>query len=136
MLFLLAWLLLALLFQRHLVFPRYAASAPARPGAGIPNLEQSLMETAEGPMDVWFAPAVGSSAARPGPAVILMHGNGDLIDYQHDIVVGYQARGVSVLLCEYRGYGRSAGSPSQDKITADHVSEAIQFRSLDRQLWG
>ncbi len=25
---------------------------------------------------------------------------------------------------------------NSDRLTADHIGEAIQFRSLDRQIWG
>ena len=29
-----------------------------------------------------------------------------------------------------------ADPANSDSLTADHVSEAIQYRSLDRQIWG
>jgi hypothetical protein len=52
-------------------------------------------------------------------AVILAHGNGELIDDNFPWMARYLDLGVSVLLPEYRGYGRSGGSPSQAAITAD-----------------
>jgi len=29
-----------------------------------------------------------------------------------------------------------ANEAAAERLTADHISEAIQFRSLDRQIWG
>ncbi len=49
---------------------------------------------------------------------------------------------LNTFLTEARAYDRVpkvartiADRAGSDKITGDHISEAIQFRSLDRQLW-
>jgi uncharacterized protein len=55
------------------------------------------------------------------PAVIYCHGNAELIDDNELRAREYAARGFAVLLPEYRGYGRSQGSPSQSAITEDLV---------------
>ena len=58
--------------------------------------------------------------------MVFFHGNAELIDYQNDVVSYYHGLGCSVLLPEYRGYGRSTGVPSQDNIRAD----AVQFYDM------
>jgi hypothetical protein len=65
------------------------------------------------------------------PAVIYAHGNGELIDNAGRIVRGYRRLGVHVMLCEYRGYGRSAGSPSQKRIVADFVKCRDRLAEFD-----
>lgn len=57
----------------------------------------------------WWLPAPG--AAAEAPAVIVFHGNGELIDDSRDFAEVWTRLGVHVLLAEYRGYGRSEGAP-------------------------
>jgi hypothetical protein len=115
------WLVAAFFVQRRLVFPRHLPRQAAQPGAGMPGLEERWFSSPQGQVEAWFVPAAGASRARPAPAVLFAHGNAELIDGQAALVHGYHRLGVSVLLCEFRGYGRSAGSPSQARITADYV---------------
>lgn len=70
-------------------------------------------------MEAFFVRAPGASADRPAPAVIHCHGNAELIDQWVDPLRRYGELGLSLLLVEYRGYGRSAGSPSEAAIAAD-----------------
>ncbi|MFH2006582.1 MAG: alpha/beta hydrolase [bacterium] len=115
------WLLLAFFLQRRLVFPRHIPRQDPAAGAGLPGLQKRWISTSEGRVETWFVPAANATTARPAPAVIIAHGNAELIDGQGAAVHGYHRLGISALLCEFRGYGRSAGSPSQGHIVADHV---------------
>jgi fermentation-respiration switch protein FrsA (DUF1100 family) len=72
-------------------------------------------------VEAWFLPAPQASREHPAPAVVFCHGNAEAIDNLAWFVRKYHALGCSVLLPEYRGYGRSGGTPSQAGITADAV---------------
>lgn len=65
-----------------------------------------------------FYPAASDEA----PNIIFFHGNGE-IAADYDVVgPGYNRRGVSLLVADYRGYGRSSGVPTATAIMRDtHV---------------
>ncbi len=115
------WMLLAFFLQRRLVFPRHLAKQAPQSMASLKGLQKRWISTSQGKVETWFIPARRASTAHPAPAVIIAHGNAELIDGQLATVRGYHRLGISALLCEYRGYGRSAGTPSQKGIVADHV---------------
>lgn len=110
--------------QRTVLFPArlIPASLHVNPGKDVEVLHIEPPELLGGKVEAWFIPGRDVSAQSPGPAIIYAHGNGELIDlWQHDLTA-YHDLGVSVLLAEYRGYGRSAGTPTQDGITRDFVA--------------
>lgn len=104
--------------QRAMIFPReYARQVPA--ALRTPGLERLWLETDEGQVEVWILPGEGVDSEHPGPAVVFTHGNAELIDHWPDALARYRELGVTVVLPEYRGYGRSAGSPSEAAIADD-----------------
>lgn len=117
----LIWLCLALVLQRRILFPRHFTEAMADAGEGVAGLERSWIETDQGKVEAWFVPGKGVSAASPGPVVFFAHGNAEVIDDYPYILQPYLDRGVSLALVEFRGYGRSEGSPSQKRLTEDTV---------------
>jgi fermentation-respiration switch protein FrsA (DUF1100 family) len=48
--------------------------------------------------------------------VVYAHGNGELVDFWLSEFSPLRSEGVSVLLVEYPGYGRSSGTPSESSI--------------------
>jgi fermentation-respiration switch protein FrsA (DUF1100 family) len=106
-------------FQRLLVFPRFMTRPFPNAGEGVGGLERLWLDTEDGRVEAWLLPGEGVSAERPGPLVVFAHGNGELIEYWAEELEPYRRLGVSVLLPEYRGYGRSAGSPSESAIVGD-----------------
>ncbi|MFW6050650.1 MAG: alpha/beta hydrolase [Myxococcota bacterium] len=107
--------------QRLAVFPRFAALPDPHPGEGVRGLERWHVEIPSGRVEGWYLPAPGASTDDPAPAVLFAHGNAELIDYWATILEAYRSMGISVLLPEYRGYGRSAGRPSERAIVEDFV---------------
>lgn len=104
--------------QRLFIFPRFTTVASARGLADLDG-ERWTLEIDDGEVEAAFLPGRGVSEAAPGPAVVFAHGNAELIEQWPAAMEAYRELGVSVLLPEYRGYGRSAGRPSQQAIVGD-----------------
>jgi len=114
-----AWLAVLFFSQDRILFPA-GMIQPAPKDPDVTDGEIIHIDLAAGgQVEGWFFPVPGATAKEPAPLVIYFHGNAELIDDQWGIVDGYRRLGVSVLLPEYRGYGRSAGKPSQEGIVAD-----------------
>lgn len=116
------WLLLLYFQQDMLLYP--GAGAPlAEAGPPPPGVESLWIEPEPGVrVEAWFVPGRGCSAESPGPAMIITHGNYEVIDQGLWHARHYAALGVSSLLVEFRGYGRSTGKPSETGITADMLA--------------
>jgi fermentation-respiration switch protein FrsA (DUF1100 family) len=106
--------------EQLILFPGHLLGAPSRlPEVG--GLEKMSLLSPEGEVEAWFLPAFGARPEERRPAVIFAHGNGEIIDEWVHELEPYRALGVGVFLPEYRGYGRSAGTPSEAAITQDFV---------------
>lgn len=106
--------------QRRFIFLD-AYSHPALPERKPPgDGEDVWLEMPDGArVEAWYFRGAGVSAETPGPAVVFLHGSEKLLDNWEPQERPYVALGVSVLVPEYRGYGRSSGKPGQPEITAD-----------------
>lgn len=69
--------------------------------------------------------AVGAcwhAAGSPAPALLFFHGNGEIAADYDDLGPMFVQKGMSLLVVDYRGYGRSGGTPSVSTMMADcHV---------------
>ena len=62
----------------------------------------------------WFVPGSG------GPTLVWFHGNGGNISHRVDNIAALNRRlGVSILIIDYRGYGLSEGSPTEQGTYLD-----------------
>lgn len=63
-----------------------------------------------------------ASADADAPLLIFFHGNGGNLSHRADVAEALARRGISVLLFDYRGYGKSGGSPSESKLYVDGLA--------------
>jgi hypothetical protein len=77
--------------------------------------EEAAFAAADGTaLTGWYLPA-----AEPWLALLYSHGNaGDIRDWVHAAPPFLQA-GISLLIWDYRGFGRSAGTPSEEGLYQD-----------------
>lgn len=65
-------------------------------------------------LDAWWVPA-----PNPRASLLFFHGNAGNISHRLESIAQFQRLGLSVLIVDYRGYGRSEGSPSEAGTALD-----------------
>ena len=111
---------LALLYavQSSLLYPgRHLRGRPG-PQPFHHGREVVWLETSFGRVEAWYLPPTpGTAPGGQAPAVILAHGNNELIDTMPEGFLAFRERGFGLFLVEYPGYGSSDGSPSVESVT-------------------
>ncbi|MGB0590455.1 MAG: alpha/beta hydrolase [Myxococcota bacterium] len=125
------WLLGLWALQGRLIYPGWLRLPEPEPELNVSGLEPWWLDTEEGPVEAWWIPGAGVSEDRPGPVMMAWHGNAAFIDDAVMHLSPYRDLGISVLLVEYRGFGRSAGVPSQEAILTD--ANAWRVKLLKRK---
>jgi alpha-beta hydrolase superfamily lysophospholipase len=91
-------------------FPRPDPGTPAPPGS-----EDIQIDVEEGVVvAARFHPSDPSL-----PTVLHFHGNGEIVADYDDMAPAFHAAGASLLCADFRGYGRSTGSPSMRGLVED-----------------
>jgi len=121
-----AWCTTLFFYQDKMLFQPDLAAAPMPMRYSDSTVELTRDIPGGGKVIAWFIPAFEDAPERHAPLVIFFHGNAEIIDHQQDIIEGYRRLGCSILLPEYRGYGRSDGTPSEEAI----VDDAVYFFDL------
>jgi fermentation-respiration switch protein FrsA (DUF1100 family) len=113
---LVAVLALIWLGQRRLIyFPD--TGLPSLDRAGLTGTEAVTFETADHVrLGGWF---VAGSGQSPRPTVIVFGGNAGHREYRAPLATALRQHGLNVLLVDYRGYGSSGGTPTEDGLAAD-----------------
>jgi fermentation-respiration switch protein FrsA (DUF1100 family) len=99
----------------HLIFhprPEYAISTEPS------GVETISIEVESGVSIAGRLYAAGSNA----PLILYWHGNGEIAADYDSIAPLYTGMGISLLVIDYRGYGRSTGSPSCSSLLSDAVT--------------
>jgi len=106
--------------QRRVIFPGVARGSGPPPSTLLDGVERVWFSHDDGRVEGWYMPPQAEDEAPwagARPAAVFFHGNGELIDDWVGLLRPFpEALGMGVLLVEYPGYGRSTGSPTQERI--------------------
>ena len=109
------------LFQDRLLFlpgvpSREVTMTPEAVGLGFTNVTFSTEDGEQ--LDGWYVPATNARAT-----LVHFHGNAGNIGHRLELLLIFHRLGLNVVLFDYRGYGRSTGSPGEEGIYRD--AEAV-----------
>ena len=123
-----AVLVLVYLFQSHLVFfPGTGREAVVTPRSYGLHFETVRISTADGEtLDAWWVPVENARGA-----VLFFHGNAGNISHRIDYLQMFRRLRYSTLIVDYRGYGKSTGTPSEAGTYRD-AEAAWQHLLTDR----
>jgi uncharacterized protein len=107
---------------------------PSKPLVGTPRDiglafdEVSLEAADKTKLHAWWVPC-----DRARGTLVLSHGNGGNISHRMEKLKIFHDLGLSVLLYDYRGYGKSEGTPSEPGVYAD-AQAAYDFVVKDKKI--
>ena len=110
----------------------YFPNMPSREHAGNPkqiglDFESVEFETDDGiKLHAWFVPAV-----EPRGTLLFFHGNAGNISHRLDSLRIFHDLSLSTLILDYRGYGQSEGTPSEEGTYRD-AEAALRFLQQQR----
>ena len=105
--------LIRYLEKKNLYFP--LKTIEANPGDIGLYYEDIILTTGDGvDINFWYIPADDSIAT-----IIFCHGNGGNISHRLEKIRLLNGIGLNVLIFDYRGYGSSGGSPSEEGLYLD-----------------
>ncbi len=106
-------------FEHQCVFQPSAAleGEAARLGRAAEDVYIPVDKT--GRIEAWFFPADPGGAPAARQVFLVCHGNAGNISHRLDLCRLLLETGASVLLFDYRGYGRSPGRPSEENTCRD-----------------
>jgi fermentation-respiration switch protein FrsA (DUF1100 family) len=99
-----------LLYQPHT--GREHVTTPAE--HGMEWEEVTLTTDDDVTLDAWWLPA-----PEPRASLLFLHGNAGNISHRMESITQWHRLGLSVLILDYRGYGRSEGRPSEAGTALD-----------------
>lgn len=126
-------------FQSHLVYyPQIGREVIATPQAYGLAFESVEITTEDGEkLAAWWVPAEHARGT-----VLVFHGNGGNISHRLDYLLMFSRLRYSTLIIDYRGYGTSTGSPSEEGTYRDamaawrYLTEQRGVRGADIVLFG
>jgi len=102
-------IVLLMIFEGKLIY------FPARDGVGPSPGEEVWLTAADGvKIHGWYLPH-----PKPRATILHLHGNAGNLEDRRDLVKRMQELGVNVMAIDFRGYGKSEGSPGESGVYAD-----------------
>lgn len=110
-------------WQRALLYPGTARAADPEAARRFPDAQVEWIPLGEARIETWYLPPLPKPGHDPAaraparaPALIVAHGNGELIEDWPRRFEPFRRLGLGLLLVEYPGYGRSGGTPDEAGI--------------------
>jgi fermentation-respiration switch protein FrsA (DUF1100 family) len=110
------WTILLMLFEEKFIFfPSTYPDGYYDEAANVPNLEDCWFTAEDGvKLHAWY-----TKADSPIATLFMAHGNAGNLSHRFPIIKALRDSGFNVLMFDYRGYGRSEGSPTENGVYAD-----------------
>ena len=120
------WSLLIMIFEeRFIFFPAVYPDGLYEEQRSL-NAEDHMFRTEDGlTLHGWFI-----KTDAPLATILMFHGNAGNLSHRGEILRRLRSAGFNIFIPDYRGYGKSEGSPTEEGVYRDGRAAAEYVRSL------